>query len=147
MHRMQHGWRALFGTISFAIVVAGEFLERTREQWKVDYDFILIDSRTGLSDAAGICTILLSDVVVAMFTANHQSLYGTRDIMRLAQQARQGLAHRRMALTVLPLPARFPRKAPQKEADAWLERFAEAFGELLTIGFRARSNREAHLIG
>ncbi len=68
---------------------------------------MLIDSRTGLSDTGGICTIQLPDVVVAMFTANYQSLYGVRDVMRLAQKARQALAYDRMPLAVLPLPARW----------------------------------------
>jgi hypothetical protein len=42
-----------------------------------------------------------------MFTANYQSLYGVRDVMRLAQKARQALAYDRITLTVLPLPARW----------------------------------------
>ena len=65
----------------------GDFVEELRKQWRTEFDVVLIDSRTGLSDTGGICTIQLPDVVVAMFTANAQSLYGVRDVMRLAQRA------------------------------------------------------------
>jgi MinD-like ATPase involved in chromosome partitioning or flagellar assembly len=55
----------------------GDFLERLRQEWTRDYDFVLLDSRTGLTDIGGICTIHLPDVVVSVFTANHQSMEGT----------------------------------------------------------------------
>ena len=106
----------------------GAFLERLRQQWREEFDVVLIDSRTGLSDTGGICTILLPDIVVAMFTANYQSLYGVRDVMRLAQKARQDLAYDRMPLSILPLPARWGIQEFQ-ETRVWLERVAEALKE------------------
>jgi MinD-like ATPase involved in chromosome partitioning or flagellar assembly len=51
----------------------GQFVERLRNEWRDEFDIVLIDSRTGLSDTSGICTIQLPDVVVAMFTANYQA--------------------------------------------------------------------------
>lgn len=107
----------------------GRILESLREQWRADFDYVLIDSRTGLSDTGGICTIQLPDVVVAMFTANHQSLYGVRDVMRLAQNARQSLAYDRMPLTILPLPSRFGTRAEFNESQEWIGRFEEALAE------------------
>lgn len=107
----------------------GRFVEELRTRWREDFDIVLIDSRTGLSDTGGLCTIQLPDVVVAMFTANYQSLYGVRDVMRLAQRARQALAYDRMPLTVLPLPARFGTRAEFSEAQDWLGRFEEALQE------------------
>jgi len=90
---------------------------------------VLIDSRTGLTDAGGVCTILLPDIVVAMFTANFQSLYGVRDVMRLAQHARQNLAYDRMPLTILPIPSRFGTRAEFKVSQEWLNLFEEALKE------------------
>lgn len=46
------------------------------------YDWVLIDSRTGVSDTAGICTIQLPDTVVACFTMNRQSIDGVDAIAR-----------------------------------------------------------------
>lgn len=107
----------------------GDYIESLREKCRESYDLTLIDSRTGLSDAGGICTIQLPDIAVAMFSANHQSLYGVRDIMRLAQMARHDLAYDRMHLAVVPLPARFGSRTEFRESQEWLGRFAEVLGE------------------
>jgi cellulose biosynthesis protein BcsQ len=106
----------------------GVFMEELRNRWRTDFDVVLVDSRTGLSDAGGVCTIQLPDVVVAMFTANYQSLYGVRDVMRLAQQARQKLAYDRMPLSILPLPSRWGVSEFQ-ETRIWLDRVVEGVGE------------------
>lgn len=103
--------------------------ESLREKWREIYDVTLIDSRTGLSDAGGVCTIQLPDIVIGMFTANYQSLYGVRDIMRFAQTARNNLAYDRMHLAVVPLPARFGSRTEFRESQEWLGRFAEVLGE------------------
>ena len=116
-------WGALFSEHG-----GGDFVERLRNRWREDFDIVLVDSRTGLSDTGGICTIQLPDIVVAMFTANYQSLYGVRDVMRLAQEARQRLAYDRMPLTILPLPARWGTQE-FSETQVWLSRIAEAVGE------------------
>jgi MinD-like ATPase involved in chromosome partitioning or flagellar assembly len=105
----------------------GEFLESLRERWRSEFDVTLIDSRTGLSDAGGICTIQLPDIIVAMFTTNHQSLYGVRDVMRLAQTARDSLAHDRPQLSIVPLGSRFGNDF--KESKTWLDRASEAMSE------------------
>ena len=100
-------WRAFFAERR-----GGDFVESLRNQWRVHFDVVLIDSRTGLTDSGGICTIQLPDIVIPMFTANYQSLYGVRDVMRLAQDARQSLAYARMPLTVFPLLNRLSSKYP-----------------------------------
>ena len=107
----------------------GIYLEKLRTQWLNDFDLVLIDSRTGLSDTSGICTILLPDVVVPLFTANQQSLYGVRDIMRYTQIARHKLEVERMSLTILPVPTRFGTRVEFKESQEWLDRFAEVLKE------------------
>jgi MinD-like ATPase involved in chromosome partitioning or flagellar assembly len=107
----------------------GDFFEKLRAQWKAEYDIVLIDSRTGLTDSGGICTIQMPDIVVAMFTANYQSLYGVRDVMRLAQQSRQRLSFDRMLMNVIPLPSRFGTRSEFRESKKWLDEFANAMGE------------------
>src|SRR5262249_13077716 len=46
------------------------------------YDWGLIDSRTGVSDTSGICTIQMPDTVIAYFTLNRQSIDGVTAILR-----------------------------------------------------------------
>ncbi|MCC6233517.1 MAG: TIR domain-containing protein [Verrucomicrobiales bacterium] len=54
----------------------GIFLEAVKAQLRQTYDFILIDSRTGLSDTAGICTVQMPDDLVVCYTLNRQSMLG-----------------------------------------------------------------------
>lgn len=106
----------------------GEFLEQLRERWRADFDVTLVDSRTGMSDAGGICTIQIPDVLVTLFTANHQSLTGVRDVIQSVKAGRQSLAYDRMALTVLPVPCRLPRDDLDGRTADWLGRIAQELG-------------------
>jgi MinD-like ATPase involved in chromosome partitioning or flagellar assembly len=107
----------------------GDYVEGLREQWKKDFDIVLIDSRTGLSDTGGVCTIQLPDIVVVMFTANDQSSLGARDVMRHVRMARQALAYPRMELTVFPLPGRFGERSEVQLSQQWIDRLTEVFAE------------------
>jgi Mrp family chromosome partitioning ATPase/tetratricopeptide (TPR) repeat protein len=74
-------------------------LDALRDDMTRNYDFVLIDSRTGTSDTGGICTVHLPDTVVNCFTLNTQSVNGavavTASILKQAPET-----------TVLPLPTR-----------------------------------------
>src|SRR5262245_23922357 len=50
----------------------GVFLEEMKRQLRQTYDYVLVDSRTGVSDTSGICTIQLPDTLVVCFTLNDQ---------------------------------------------------------------------------
>ncbi len=76
------------------------FLEAVKQRLRADYDFILIDSRTGASDTAGICTIQMPDQLVACFTYNTQSVAGTAAI------AHSILRLRRETIRIWPVPMR-----------------------------------------
>lgn len=108
----------------------GPLLERWREEWKQAFDFVLIDSRTGITDAGGVCTILLPDFMVLVFTANEQSLEGALAIASSAQAQRRGLAVARPPLMFLPLLSRFDRRDEISLSDQWLERVAKDFKPL-----------------
>ncbi len=55
----------------------GVFLQALRGRLAEAYDYVLIDSRTGVADTAAICTVALPDVLVACFAYNAQSIEGT----------------------------------------------------------------------
>ncbi len=120
-----------FSWTHFFKVGGGSFLEDLRNQWLEEFDVVLIDSRTGLSDTGGICTIFLPDVLVAMFTPNHQSLYGVRDAIEFAQQGRQRIAYDRMPLTVLPILSRFVGRTEYRLSQEWLDRSSKEFDSAL----------------
>jgi WD40 repeat protein len=54
----------------------GAFLELVRRRMAAEYDYILIDSRTGVSDTSGICTVQMPDILAVCFTANNQGIQG-----------------------------------------------------------------------
>jgi cellulose biosynthesis protein BcsQ len=59
-----------------------EILTAAKQHLRSQYDWVLIDSRTGVSDTAGICTIQLPDTVVACFTLNRQSVDGVDAVLK-----------------------------------------------------------------
>lgn len=118
-------WRSFY---TRSDIRGAEFLTILREQWTSSYDYVLIDSRTGVSDTSGICTVLLPDTVVDCFTLGAQSIRGgvdaahaiagadVRDIrvfpvpMRVEETERAGLAAGRD----------FVREAFAPYLDRWL---------------------------
>jgi MinD-like ATPase involved in chromosome partitioning or flagellar assembly len=103
----------------------GAFLEQMRDAWKASYDFILVDSRTGITDIGGICTIQLPDQLVLLFTANHQSLEGIIDVWQSALAGRNDFAFDRGRLLALPVATRFEQRVEYERAQGWLRTFAE----------------------
>lgn len=62
------------------------FLERVRAQMVRHFDEVLIDSRTGISDTAGISTVQLPHQLVVCFTLNNQSIGGAAGVARSVLQ-------------------------------------------------------------
>lgn len=58
----------------------GAFLDTVIDGMKKEYDYILIDSRTGVSDTSGICTIKMPDALVVCFTLNNQGIEGAASV-------------------------------------------------------------------
>jgi tetratricopeptide (TPR) repeat protein/cellulose biosynthesis protein BcsQ len=73
------------------------FFDALRTKLKEAYDYVLIDSRTGLSDIADICTLHLPDMVVDCFTLSTQGMEGA------ARIARQIQLHSERDITILPV--------------------------------------------
>ncbi len=103
----------------------GFLIEQLRSEWKEKYDYVLIDSRTGITDIGGICTIQLPDVLVLLFTANEQSLNGIIEVAEKAQAAQWDLPFDRTSLTCLPIPSRFDSNEEFTLSRQWLDRFAK----------------------
>jgi cellulose biosynthesis protein BcsQ len=80
-------WENFYGRLG-----GGILLEEVRRRLKHDYDFILIDSRTGVSDTSGVCTVQMPDQLVVCFTCNNQSMTGSAAVVEsiLEQRERAG---------------------------------------------------------
>jgi len=77
-----------------------------------DYSFVLIDSRTGVTDMGGICTMLMPEKLVVVFTPNRQSLTGVTALVRRAGEYRRSSDDLR-PLVVFPLPSRIDTSFPE----------------------------------
>lgn len=84
----------------------GRFLETLRAEWITTYDLVLIDSRTGVSDTGGVCTIQMPDILVVLFTPNDQSVGGVARVAARAQEAQAELPLDRGRLLVVPVTTR-----------------------------------------
>ncbi|MCP4344119.1 MAG: AAA family ATPase [Desulfobacterales bacterium] len=116
----------------------GYYVEKLRNEWKQEYDFILIDSRTGVTDIGGICTIQLPDIMMLMFTAMKQSLDGIINIAKKADIERQKLPFDRFSLISVPIPLRFDASVEFKISKDWLNRFAEQLKDIYANWLPAR---------
>lgn len=121
-------WRRLFNEQNF-----GAYLEEMRDEWLTNYDFVLVDSRTGITDIGGVCTIHLPDVLVLFFTANEQSLAGVLDVMNRAQTKYGDLPEeyeRPHKLLGVPVPSRFEYFTEYESATHWLKKFSERLADI-----------------
>jgi hypothetical protein len=77
------------------------FLDSVKERMRSEYDYVLIDSRTGVSDSSGICTIQMPDALVVCHTLNNQSVKGAAAVAASVQVQRHS-----SPLRILPVPMR-----------------------------------------
>jgi tetratricopeptide (TPR) repeat protein len=131
--RMDEGYADRLGTFNWAAFHASEeghgFLEALRRRLKAaPYDYVLIDSRTGFSDGAGICTLALPDTVVIGLVMNSQAIEGAKAVARRIRRA-----PRPIRLHVLPMHIDLSEKTrlDQRlgEARHALDRFLDIGGE------------------
>ncbi len=89
-------WAAFYDRLN-----GNAFLQALRDNMRERYDYILIDSRTGLSDSAGTCTVNMPDTVVDCFTLNDQSIDGAAAVAESILGLRE-----REPVRLLPVPMR-----------------------------------------
>jgi Tfp pilus assembly protein PilF len=114
---------------SFYTRLGGQaFIGALRESMRTHYEYVLIDSRTGVSDTSGICTVDLPDILVVCFVLNNQSVEGAANIAKWAetasasrQQARESAMEKqqREALKIFPVPMRLDLSENLKFQERW----------------------------
>ena len=108
----------------------GSYIEELRNEWISEFEFVLIDSRTGVTDIGGICTVHLADVLVLLFTTTESSMDGAMQIVERARKEQERLPLDRRRLLAVPVPARDESRTEYEKATEWKNRFAERCGEL-----------------
>ncbi|MBX8532855.1 AAA family ATPase [Pseudomonas cichorii] len=102
----------------------GFVLESLRKWSKEKYDLILIDSRTGFADVAGICTMQIPDEVALCLVLNRQNIDG---VARVAASIRD---KRKDEIFLRAVPMRVARGETSEGSDAK----ARAIAELTKVG-------------
>jgi hypothetical protein len=108
----------------------GSYIEELRRDWASEFQFVLVDSRTGVTDIGGICTVHLADVLVLLFTTTESSMNGAMRILERARKAQEQLPLDRGRLLAVPVPARDESRTEYENATRWKERFANQFGDV-----------------
>lgn len=107
------------------------------------YRYVLVDSRTGITDSSGICTMLLPERLVVVFTPNRQSLTGVVELVERASDYRKRSEDVR-PLVVYPLASRVELSEPdlkrrwrngddEAEIVGYEETFEELFKEVYDL--------------
>ncbi|MCW8378360.1 KGGVGR-motif variant AAA ATPase [Streptomyces justiciae] len=103
--RQDHLYSSLVSTFDwnnfYERLGGGGFIEALKRSMREHYDYVLIDSRTGLSDTAGICTVQLPDILVNCFTLSNQAIDGAEAVAASVHRQRAG-----NQLRMFPVPMR-----------------------------------------
>ncbi len=114
----QLDWRSLYDRENGLLL-----FEDLKGQWEdLDFDYVLIDSRTGHTDISGICTRQLPDAVAMVFFPNEQNLAGLKQIV--ADVRNEPSASE--PITLRFVASRIPRLDDEYDIlNGWLDRFQE----------------------
>jgi len=92
----QFDWEQLYARFG-----GNDLIESLKGQFRSTYDYVLIDSRTGINDTSGICTVQIPDILVVCFTLNRQSIEGSARVAESVDAQRHD-----EPLRIFPVPMR-----------------------------------------
>lgn len=90
-----------------------------------EFDYVLVDSRTGFSDESGICTRDLADGLIVVSGLNRQNVEGTTRFLATLRRATD--ADRPLEVVLSPIPMGEDALVDEREAHA-RKAFGEAWG-------------------
>lgn len=108
----QFDWRKLYERCG-----GRDFVEDLKVHLRATYDYVLVDSRTGINDTAGICTVQMPDILVVCFTLNRQSIEGSARVAESvdAQRRLHGIDE---GFRIFPVPMRVENAEKEKLESA-----------------------------
>jgi len=98
-----------------------------------EFDFVLVDSRTGFSDESGICTRDLADRLVVITGLNHQNVEGTAAFFRALRACTDGSTPVQVVLS--PVPQGEDELVSRREEIA-RSAFEEAWGKPFNLSLQ-----------
>ena len=122
----QINWHQLFYSDSpVGIPFFLELKERIRNEFSPD--FLLIDSRTGITEIGGVATSVLPDQLVCLLMNNRENVEGARAVLRSVSQVERmpGQA----PIEIVPVLSRLPAEHHRNVADAYANEIRDALCE------------------
>lgn len=107
------------------------FIEYLKKELKKKAEIILVDSRTGLTDIGGICTMQLPNVDVLLFSLNHQNLSGIETITKKILDRSMMVAKRNRPPLLIHVPSRVEIAGGQDKKIFWEQEAANRLWEYL----------------
>lgn len=125
VHKINH-----FDWYEFYNLLDGKVYIELLKKWlkSLDYDYIFVDSRTGINDYSGICNIQLPDANIVVMAANDQSIDGCKRVV-------DGILNSEYTKTgyrkpfILPVLSRI--NTNHIMFNNWAQKFTENFHSLL----------------
>ncbi|GIH23143.1 hypothetical protein Aph01nite_14530 [Acrocarpospora phusangensis] len=96
------GWDKFFDGLK-----GTQFIKALRANFKRDYDYVLIDSKTGRGEISDVCAVDFPDTLVVCFTLNDQSIDGASELAR-------EISDRYRHIEILPVPMRIEEGEKEK---------------------------------
>jgi tetratricopeptide (TPR) repeat protein len=108
------------------------YFEWVRQKFNEMADVVLIDSRTGISEMAGVCLFQLADVVVMLCSPCNQSIEGTKEMLNFLNTEK---SLRSRSLEILVIPSRVEDRAETKQLNNFRDVFIRTFQNCLPTAF------------
>ena len=125
----QINWHALlYERDSSGLKLLLDLLGRIRQNTEKDkeFDYILIDSRAGITPLSGLCASLFGDMLVTFFSASTESLDGTKQMLKNVRETRK--KDNRSNIPIIPVLTRFERYEDKVREDSFI---AEKYRSLI----------------
>lgn len=132
------GWQHFYKNLDGAAYI--EVLKTKLKE--LDYDYIFVDSRTGINDYSGICNIQFPDINVIIAAPNYQNLNGSLEICKKITESPY------MKLEINGIPIRKPLIYPilsrldlseDTNSSEWILRFSREFDSHIQKTFKLQS--------
>jgi hypothetical protein len=106
-----------------------EYVDFLREDLAADQAIVLVDSRTGVTEYAGICTHHLADLVVVLSAPNDLNIEGAKWMVDSITSADLTSLRGNRPLQVMPVASRVETASQVEELAAFRERFEHEFAD------------------
>jgi len=119
----------------------GDLLDRMLDELEHDsFDYVLIDSRTGVTEQGGVCTHHLADAVVLISGPNDVSIEATAWMHDMLTRPSVRTARGGRELQVIPVASRIEESAEKSMYLDFIARFEDTFGKRLPSFLRGTTH-------